>query len=189
MNKDLKHYIKIYDNFLDAKFCTKVIKYLKQQEWHTHQYFNELTKTGTSYDTDLAVFVDQDQEESNYIHQKMWDMIYQYICVDYKEVNEWFNSWSGYSRLRYNKYDKNTEMRMHCDHIHTLFDGDTRGVPILTILGSLNDNYEGGELFLIDEVIELKAGSLMIFPSNFLYPHKVTPVTKGTRYSYVSWVW
>ncbi len=27
------------------------------------------------------------------------------------------------------------------------------------------------------------------FDLNSLYPHTVTAVTKGTRYSYVSWVW
>ena len=39
------------------------------------------------------------------------------------------------------------------------------------------------------KVIPLKQGELLIFPSNFMFPHKVEPVTKGTRYSYISWVW
>jgi predicted 2-oxoglutarate/Fe(II)-dependent dioxygenase YbiX len=40
-----------------------------------------------------------------------------------------------------------------------------------------------------DTVVELKKGELLIFPSNFLYPHKVEPVKKGKRYTYISWVW
>jgi predicted 2-oxoglutarate/Fe(II)-dependent dioxygenase YbiX len=81
-------------------------------------------------------------------------------------------------------------MKEHCDHIHSMFDGTRKGIPSLSILGSLNNDYEGGELvFWQDQKIELKAGSIMIFPSNFLYPHKVVEVTKGVRYSYVSWVW
>jgi predicted 2-oxoglutarate/Fe(II)-dependent dioxygenase YbiX len=40
-----------------------------------------------------------------------------------------------------------------------------------------------------DTPIEFKTGDLIIFPSIFLYPHKVLPVTKGTRYSYISWVY
>ena len=40
-----------------------------------------------------------------------------------------------------------------------------------------------------DEVIPFEQGDLLIFPSNFMYPHKVEPITKGTRYSYISWVW
>ena len=81
-------------------------------------------------------------------------------------------------------------MALHCDHIHSMFDGNRKGVPILSILGSLNNDYEGGELvFWRDKVVELKAGEIMIFPSNFLYPHEVRMVTKGTRYSFVSWSW
>jgi predicted 2-oxoglutarate/Fe(II)-dependent dioxygenase YbiX len=26
-----------------------------------------------------------------------------------------------------------------------------------------------------------------LFPSNYLYPHRITPVTQGTRYSIVTW--
>jgi predicted 2-oxoglutarate/Fe(II)-dependent dioxygenase YbiX len=71
-----------------------------------------------------------------------------------------------------------------------MFDGERKGIPILSCLGLLNDDYEGGEFIMFDDMkIDFKKGDLLIFPSNFLYPHKVQPVTKGTRYSYISWVW
>lgn len=70
-----------------------------------------------------------------------------------------------------------------------MFDGNKKGIPILTVLGGLNDDYEGGELILCGEQVELKAGEVLVFPSNFLYPHEVKPVKSGTRYSFVSWVW
>ena len=70
-----------------------------------------------------------------------------------------------------------------------MFDGERKGIPILSVLGVLNDDYEGGEFVLIDEKIDLSKGDIIIFPSNFMYPHKVEPVTKGTRYSYISWIW
>ncbi len=105
-------------------------------------------------------------------------------------MKNWYSSWNGYTQLRYNRYNTDTQMKLHCDHIHSMFDGDRKGVPTLSILGSLNDDYEGGELvFWEQEEIQLKAGQIMIFPSNFMYPHKVIEVTKGTRYSFVSWVW
>ena len=40
-----------------------------------------------------------------------------------------------------------------------------------------------------DKEIQLKKGDVLVFPSNFLYPHKVEPVTKGLRYSIISWVY
>ena len=40
-----------------------------------------------------------------------------------------------------------------------------------------------------DEEIKLKKGDMLIFPANFLYPHQVNAVKKGTRYSWISWAW
>ena len=81
-------------------------------------------------------------------------------------------------------------MENHCDHVSDMFDGKRRGVPILSIIGILNDDYEGGNLIMFkDRKIDTKKGDLLLFPSNFLYPHEITPVTKGVRYSYVSWLW
>jgi len=56
-------------------------------------------------------------------------------------------------------------------------------------VGNLNDNYTGAEFEMFGEVIPLGLGDLMIFPSNFMYPHKVKEGIKGTRYSFVSWVY
>ena len=53
------------------------------------------------------------------------------------------------------------------------------------------DDYEGGELKLWTgknpTIIEKQRGMIVFFPSYIL--HEVTPVTKGTRYSYVSWTY
>ena len=101
----------------------------------------------------------------------------------------WFDKYQGYSHVRFNKYAENKKMALHADHIHSMFDGERKGIPILSVLGVLNDDYEGGEFVLIDEKIDLSKGDIIIFPSNFMYPHKVEPVTKGIRYSYISWIW
>ena len=71
-----------------------------------------------------------------------------------------------------------------------MFEGKVRGIPILTVLVSLNNNYNGGELILFqNKEYKLNSGEVIIFPSNFLYPHKVMPVTEGTRYTCISWVY
>ena len=31
---------------------------------------------------------------------------------------------------------------LHADHIHSMFDGEKKGIPILSVLGVLNDDYE-----------------------------------------------
>ena len=54
----------------------------------------------------------------------------------------------------------------------------------------LNDDYEGGKLkfFNGNYEVEAKKGDMILFPSNFMFPHQVTPVTKGVRYSIVTWI-
>jgi len=36
--------------------------------------------------------------------------------------------------------------------------------------------------------LKLSKGSIVFFPSNFMYPHSIEPITKGTRYSIVAWL-
>jgi hypothetical protein len=57
----------------------------------------------------------------------------------------------------------------------------------------VNDNYDGGDLCFkypnSEKItkIKKKANRMIVWPSNFLYPHCVSPVTKGERYSVVAW--
>ena len=102
----------------------------------------------------------------------------------------WYSSWAGYTEIRFNKYTKDKVMAKHCDHIHNIFDGKRKGIPTVSIVGSLTGDSEGGYVrFWGNKDYYVGKGECMYFPSNFLYPHKVTEVTKGLRYSFVSWVW
>lgn len=185
MNNDLTHYCQIYPDFFNKSYCSKVVKNLENVEWGLHRYY---TPQGTyvSTETDLSISYST-IPESEELHKATWHAV-----KHYQESLQfsWFSSWLGMTSIRFNKYDTNTNMMPHCDHIHSLFDGEKKGVPVLSIVGALNDEYEGGEFIMWgDKKLELPAGSLMIFPSNFLYPHQITPITKGTRYSFVQWVW
>lgn len=181
-------YVRIYEGFYDKKLCEKAVDSLKKSEWQLHQYYNNIDKNYISYDHELSISYQRIAEYQE-INKKIWFAIEQYILKDFKEF-VWFTGWSGYTNVRFNKYDVSTQMRLHCDHIQSIFDGERQGIPILTVLGVLNDDYEGGEFLLFgDKIIDIPVGSVMVFPSNFLYPHEVKPVTSGTRYSFVSWVW
>ena len=81
-------------------------------------------------------------------------------------------------------------MELNIDNMHSLFDGDRRGIPILSMMGVLNDDFEGG-MFVFNEhkEVRLEKGDVLIFPSNFIYRHKVRLVTSGTRYSWMSWAY
>ena len=64
----------------------------------------------------------------------------------------------------------------------------------LSIIMNLNNDYKGGELIFTDQKnkeikkIELVKGSIVFFPSNFMYPHGIQPIIEGTRYSIVAWL-
>lgn len=60
---------------------------------------------------------------------------------------------------------------------------------VLSSVMYLNDDYVGGEIEFINSGVKIKpeAGSIIFFPSNFLYIHEVYPITDGFRYSMPHW--
>ena len=187
MDRNIESYLKVYKVFSEED-CARTVNALeeKEKEFQTHSFYNVSDNSYQSYDHELSVAYSQ-IETKELIMKEIWNTLKKYIS----ELEfQWYSSWNGYSEVRFNRYRTDTQMRLHCDHIHSMFDGQRKGIPSLSILGSLNNDYKGGELVFWDEtVVELKAGEIMIFPSNFLYPHEVKLVTEGTRYSFVSWAW
>jgi|TARA_R100000008_G_scaffold76434_1_gene56259 predicted 2-oxoglutarate/Fe(II)-dependent dioxygenase YbiX len=188
MKKRLEDYVIKFQGFLDKKFCNETIKQLKKNGWEDHYFNYSVTNENIKRSGNQELEISYQQIPNKKI---IMDKLFTAIASYQKNLNfYWWNTWNGYTSIRFNRYTKTKKMAFHCDHIHTIFDGKRRGVPILSCLGALNDNYTGGEFVLFkDTVIELKQGELLIFPSSFLYPHKVEPVKKGKRYTYISWVW
>ena len=86
------------------------------------------------------------------------------------------------------KYEKGGFYTIHSDHCASI-------PRTLSVIIFLNNDYEGGELNFHDPIteeiyqtIKPSPGRCIIWPSNFMYPHSVSPVTKGTRYAIVSWL-
>ena len=189
MNKNLKDYVKVYHNHINKLICEETIEELKTVSWHPNTFvsYEKSDEKSLSDENELDVSYDNISTRGTLmldIHRGLMN----YIVDDFKF--EWFNGWSGYSAIKFNRYLEGRQMAQHCDHITINEDGLRKGIPVLSIIGVLNDDYEGGELVMFeDEVIELKQGDLMVFPSNFLYPHRVDPVTKGVRNTFVSWAW
>jgi predicted 2-oxoglutarate/Fe(II)-dependent dioxygenase YbiX len=192
MKKNLSDYVKHYKSFIKEEICDTTIlelNKLNKNLWHQHEFYDVKKNlfTKISGDQELSILYSKEISTKEIIMKSVWEAIYKYL----NDFNfSWFNGWQAHSEIRFNKYSENTKMAEHCDHIQSLFDGERKGIPILSILGVLNDDYEGGEFIMFeDEEIKLKKGDLLIFPSLFLYPHKVEPVKKGCRYSFISWAW
>tara|TARA_R110000803_G_scaffold79790_1_gene145514 strand:- start:157 stop:702 length:546 start_codon:yes stop_codon:yes gene_type:complete len=85
------------------------------------------------------------------------------------------------------KYLPGGKYEIHTDHC-------TTANRALSVIINLNNGYEGGDLVFTDQKekeikrLKLGKGSIVFFPSNFIYPHGIQPITKGTRYSIVAWL-
>lgn len=187
-NTQLKDYVKVYKNFYSPSFCEGVVNELKVVNWQKHSFYLPVIRSTISYPDDLQVSIDEVPSKTE-LDKRIWEVINNYIVKDMVCMKDWLSSWSGYSLSRFNKYEAGSKMKLHCDHIQTLFDGNRKGVPFLSVLGLLNNDFEGGEFKICGEVVDMSAGDVIVFPSSFLYPHEVTKVKSGERYSFVSWVW
>jgi len=193
--KNLKDYILHLDNWIPKNTLTKTITELDiQNQWAQHQWTNSVSYKARSLhgDKELETCHSENLSNKDELMSLTWNAINKYIVID-KMGGKDFNvlkGWKGYTNLRFNRYSKGQSMAKHCDHIHDVFDGEIKGIPVLSIVGVLNDNYKGGEFIMFDDYeIKFKPGDIIIFPSVFLYPHLVKPVKKGMRYSFVSWVY
>lgn len=102
-----------------------------------------------------------------------------------------------YSTELYPFAEKNIKSREHTMHLLRYDESghlpahQDQGVSsrVLSVLLYLNDDYEGGEIEFRHSNLKFKpqAGSVLFFPSNFLYVHEVYPVTKGPRYALPNW--
>jgi hypothetical protein len=189
MNKNIVNYIKKYKLSVEKTELDCLVENLKtSSDWTQHYFYDSINNKKIIFDNECEILYFSSKEQKK-IQTNLWQFIHQYIMNDIGQM-PWFSGWSGYSQIRFNRYSSNQDMKMHCDHIKTLFDGTRNGVPILSIVGLLNNEYKGGEFVMFDDIkIDLSPGEIIIFPSNFLYPHKVTPITEGIRYTFVSWVW
>ena len=187
LNTNLQHYVKHFKDRVDKNLCDTLVREMNEIQFQQHKFYDpttgkNLTRSGSK---ELSVSWD-DCPSRSILSEKIWYIIKDYLI--YVDVS-WFTRWSGYTLPRFNKYDEDKKMALHCDHIHSMFDGKKKGIPILSVLGVLNDDYEGGEFIMFDDTeIKFDKGDVLVFPSLFLYPHKVEPVKSGTRYSYISWV-
>ena len=190
MKESLKDYILHLDKWIPQNIIDKSIKELSDSNtWKKHRYTHSITFTemNKNKDKELDICYGINLTYLKDLHELTWKVLEKYIVIE-KLGGEAFDGWKGFSQIRFNRYNKNQIMSKHCDHIQSLFTGNIRGIPILSIVAVLNDDYEGGEFIMFDDYeIKFKAGDLIVFPSVFLYPHLVKPVKKGVRYSFVSW--
>jgi len=108
-----------------------------------------------------------------------------YYMDIYQQENNTFSK-SNIQDIQLLKYEKGGFYKTHVD-------SGINAPRTLSFIYFVNDDYENGNLiFELPQnsetvKVEVKKDRLLVWPSNFLYPHKVEPVTKGVKFSVVSW--
>ena len=187
----LKALIHVEKGIIPANLCDHIISDIETREWKPHTWYNSVSGSFGSEETmELDV-----QGITSELQQLLTPIMIQAGSADnqkyaYLRCERTQPIMNKFSTIRFNRYGSGQIMRQHHDHIHSLFDGNEKGIPVLSFILNLNDDYEGADLFFWENhVVPLGKGDIIMFPSLFLFPHGVTEAKKGKRYSAVSWAW
>ena len=190
-NTSLLNTIHVERGIIPANLCDYIVEDVEKREWNPHTWYSAQNNTYGSEETmELDV-----QSTTPELQQLLTPIIIQAGAV-YNQKYTWLKSertqqiMNKFTGVRFNRYQPGQIMRQHIDHIHSIFDGQEKGIPVLSFILNFNDDYEGADLFFWDNTtFKLGKGDIIMWPSNFLYPHGVTEATKGKRYSGVAWAW
>ena len=187
----LKDLIHVEKGIIPANLCDHIIQDIETREWRPHTWYNNVNKSFGSEETmelDVQSITPELQQLLTPIMIQAgsaYNQKYAYLrCERTQQIMNKF------STIRFNRYGGGQIMRQHHDHIHSLFDGKEKGIPVLSFILNFNDTYEGAKLFFWDDyAMDLGVGDIVMWPSPFLWPHGVTEAVSGTRYSAVCWAW
>lgn len=81
-------------------------------------------------------------------------------------------------------------LRYETDNMyHQHYDASAQYPRVVSLVMYLNDDFDGGEIEFKEFGLKVKpeAGTLLLFPSSYIYMHEVHPVKYGIRYTVVRW--
>jgi Rps23 Pro-64 3,4-dihydroxylase Tpa1-like proline 4-hydroxylase len=183
--KNITDYILVFENALTHALCDAILEEFKdEEEWEKTVIGNGEINNSIRSAESIIISYQHVIDKNPKVRQKLDRYVFASAGEVIKKYNEKFplcriEEDSGYELLRYK------EGQFYVQHTDS-FKGRPRAVSCSF---ALNDDYEGGEwsFFNRDKVIKLAKGSAVLFPSNFMYPHEIMPVRRGTRYSVVTW--
>ena len=182
-------FIKVYSNVYSDNECLSILNEMNSKGWERHHWSDPQGNTHTKEDDPYVLY-----NLENLSSFKLPPLI--------NSLNEYQNELALFkpivneiSHPRANQYREGCHMAAHNDHIHSLFN-DGKGIPALSVIIMLNnkEDYDGGELvysFINGEELSYKltAGDVILWPSLFIFPHRVNKVTRGVRTSVVTWAY
>tara|TARA_B100000123_G_scaffold155362_1_gene114937 strand:- start:67 stop:648 length:582 start_codon:yes stop_codon:yes gene_type:complete len=186
----LKDFIHHEKNVLPESLCDDIVNDIKESDWTPHTWYRSVDSTSASEKTKELDVQDSTIEQMRIISPHLYKVFSNYSEKYKFNSSKTDNIAYQFSTIRFNRYRNGQIMRQHHDHIHSLFNGTKKGIPVLSVILNFNNDYKGGQLyFWHDYEIELGKGDIIMFPSLFMYPHGVKEPTEGERFSGVCWAW
>jgi len=128
-SKSLDDYIVVVENVISKELRESIVTDLKNSSFVTHKY-NDATNNIKYNNLNNPEF----EIKFDYTNKEYEDLVYKCVDVYSNNISSLEGAYlSKISKPRYNKYNKNNNMEMHVDHIHSLFDGERKGIPALSI--------------------------------------------------------
>jgi predicted 2-oxoglutarate/Fe(II)-dependent dioxygenase YbiX len=182
--KSINDYIVVFENIITPNLCDALLdEYANSNEW-VDTGVREVTNKNIRSAQTILMSIDEVILRNEKTRRKLDGYVFSSAGLAISKYNEKFRDAhieedTGYELLRYETGQFYTQ---HTDS----FLGAPRAVSCSI---ALNDDYEGGEFAFFNREFSIKApkGAAVLFPSNFMYPHEILPVTKGTRYSIITW--
>jgi len=171
---ELNDFIQIYPNVLSKEVCDNLISFYENSSDNHEVIANE----GCPNFTQLNLT--ESRNSINDIHNllietvfKYRDKYYEYVCKDV------FPSSHAFEQFRIKKYSSELSDRFDT-HVDVKDYSSAR--RFLSFFWYLNDVDEGGKTIFKDFEIKPSAGTLVIFPPLWLFPHKGEPPISGPKY-------
>jgi predicted 2-oxoglutarate/Fe(II)-dependent dioxygenase YbiX len=201
----LSSFIQIFDNLVSESLCNNIIEEYGTDfdVWEPSAIVgstldpnkvNKLVRSSDNVNISDQTVINKNYEARSLLDKEVFNCVsngiqkYSNMYKDIKVTTD-----TGYSLLRYvaGDYYKEHVDSFNPKHVtqNELGDLAVLGCREISCVIQLNDNFEGGGLSFFGDTYRLpvKTGSVVYFPSSFMYPHQALPVTKGTRYSIVTW--
>lgn len=184
MSEKLEDYILVLENVISNELCNEILQeYQRSREWELASTIDGVNPSHRNVST-IGISQEHSLNVNYPVRKSIDEKIFNSAGNAINKYREKFDRCcieqdSGYELLRY------TSGQFYVEHTDS-----HAGVPRhVSCSFSLNDNYDGGEFGFFGRKKQIKApkGSALMFPSNFMYPHEIMPVTKGIRYSIVTW--
>jgi len=183
--KSLDDYIFTLNNVVPEELCDRILEEYRECSFWTPSSVGNGDIENQIRNCDIINISNNMILQENFDLRKKIDEDF-YVCAanvinEYRQIFPEVASEidTGYDLLRYK------EGQFYIQHTDS-FKNQQRSVSCSFLL---NDDYEGGEFAFFDREIMIKGpkGSIIMFPSNFMFPHEIMPVTSGTRYSIITW--